>query len=197
MIGLSLRERQRLANKTSHALAQRVVPAFLMRRLRRFFANRMRGTLGQDGLLRLPEVRIGTTPAIGGWDRIPQAPTRVRTVIPNDKGHNLAGATAQGRPQPLLVLARIDEGPHLIQFQNIAALFGRQRLRQCRQLLKVVFDPLQYRVAGNPQNAAYPAQTRPVSIRLQHLSALSAPRPDRPHSPCNGIGLDPLYSYRS
>ena len=111
MIGFRFRERQRLANKARHALPERVVPALLMRRLPGFFANGMMRAFGQDRLIGLPEVGVGTTPAIGGGDGVPQAPTGVCTAIPNDKGNDLPGTATQRRPQPLLVLPRIYKRP--------------------------------------------------------------------------------------
>jgi hypothetical protein len=93
-----------------------------MRRLAGFFADRMGRAFGQDGLIRLPEVSVGTSTAIGGEDCLPQALTGCRTPIPNDKANDLPSAAAQCCPQPLLVKTAIDKRPQFIQFQNIPCL---------------------------------------------------------------------------
>ena len=169
MIALRLGERQRFTNKTRDTLTKRKIPTFLVSRLTGFLAHRMMGAFGQDHLISLPEVGVGATAAISGRDGLPQPSAGGSTAIPDDKSDDLPSTPTQGCPQPAFVVALIDEGPQLIQFQTIARLLGQQTLHQARQLLDLISQPFQHTLSGHTEDASQPAQTGPFSIRLQHL----------------------------
>ena len=169
MIALRLGERQRFTNKTRDTLTKRKIPTFLVSRLTGFLAHRMMGAFGQDHLISLPEVGVGATAAISGRDGLPQPSAGGSTAIPDDKSDDLSSTPTQGCPQLAFVVALIDEGPQLIQFQNIARLLGQQTLHQARQLLDLISQPFQHTLSGHTEDASQPAQTGPFSIRLQHL----------------------------
>ena len=61
-------------------------------------------------------IGIHRASTIGFGDGLPQLLCRGFRTIPDDEGHNLAGATAQRRPQPALIVLVIYERPQLIQF---------------------------------------------------------------------------------
>lgn len=123
-------ERQRQANKTSQALAQGIIPPFHMGGLPRLFAARPMLFVGNDRLIRRPEIGEADPCAIGFRDGLPEALTGVLATIPNRIGHDLAGSTTQGNPNPHLLALLTDKGPQLIQFEYLTGLGRNQGLAE-------------------------------------------------------------------
>jgi hypothetical protein len=169
MIALRPGERPRCTNKTRNTLTKRKIATFLVSRLTGFLAHRMMAAFGQNHLISLPEAGVGATAAISGRDGLPQPPAGSGTAMPDDKSDDLPSTPTQGCPQSVFVVALIDEGPQLIQFQNIARLLGQQTLLQAWQLLDLISQPFQPTLSDYTEDALRPAQTGPFSIRLQHL----------------------------
>ena len=169
MIALRLGERQRFTNKTRDTLTKRQIPTFLVSCLTGFLAHRMLDALGQDRLIRLSEVGGGATAAIRGRDGLPHPSAGGSTAIPANTSDAWPRTPTHGCPQPAFVVALLDEGPHLIQFQHIARVLGQQTLAQARHLLDRISQPLQRTLSGHTEDASQPAQTGPCSIRLQHV----------------------------
>jgi hypothetical protein len=82
-------------------------------------AHRLMGLGGKNRLIRFPEITVAVTITIGLRKALPEAATRLFTVVANDKGHDLARAPAQRGPQPAFLLALAYKRPGFIQFKDI------------------------------------------------------------------------------
>lgn len=133
MPSITFGKRQRFTHIPSQALAERVIPAFLMGSLAGLFPHTPMGFLGEHRLIGLPEVTVTGTLAKGGRDAMPQAPTGAFTMVANHKGQNMPRAAQQHRPEPPFVHAFSDKTPRLIDLQDIIGLRGRECLLQRRQ----------------------------------------------------------------
>jgi hypothetical protein len=98
---------------------------------------------------------------------LPQTPTGRFTAVSNHESHNLAGFAGNRSPDPAYAVFFEHERPHLIQFQNVIRLSGKQRLAQVRQSLNVIFHPTQNGAPGNLINPFQPPQTGSFFVRLQ------------------------------
>lgn len=66
--------------------------------------------------LSLPDVGKAVRVLVICWNGLLQLVAGVFAAISNDKRHNLPCASAQGQPNPALILAPFDKTPNLIQF---------------------------------------------------------------------------------
>lgn len=87
-----------------------------MGRLSGFFADALMGLRIEDQLIGLPEIAIRVTATIGLRNAIPQPPTGGGAAIPDDERHDLACATAQSDPNPLLMRFPLDKRPQFVEF---------------------------------------------------------------------------------
>ena len=179
MLALRRGEGQRLTHKTRATVTKRQIPTFLVRCLTGFLAPRMMGALGQDRLIRLPDVGGGATAGIRGRDGLPHPSAGGSPAIPDHKRDGWPRTPPHGCPQPAFVVALLDEGPHLIQFQHIARVLGQQTLYQARHLLDLISQPLQHTLSGHGVLAGLP---------------LSAPLRATLHRPCRDSARCPLDS---
>jgi hypothetical protein len=92
-------ERQSLANKARQSLTQGVVPTFHVGRLATLLAYTAVRLFGKDLLLGLPEIAEGQAVLVRLGNLVPQAPARLLAAVTDDKGHYLACATTDRRPQ--------------------------------------------------------------------------------------------------
>ena len=133
---ISLGKRQRFAHRTSHALTERLVPPFLVRRVSGLFANAPMGFFWKYHPIRLPQVTVPDALAKRWRDAVPQASAGPFTVVANHTGQNVTCASQQARPEPAFVHPFPDETPGFIDFQPVLRLRGRERLLQRGQGVK-------------------------------------------------------------
>ena len=127
---ISFGKRQRFTDIASHALTERIVPPFLMRRLPGFFTNTPMGFLGKYRPIGLPKI-TGTDALAEHWrNAAPQMSTGTLTAVANHKGHNVTRASQQRRPEPAFVHAFPDETPGVIDVQHVLPLRSWKRLFQ-------------------------------------------------------------------
>lgn len=74
MIAFGFGKGQGFANKATNALAERVIPAFLVSSLPRFLADTAMSTFWEDSLVSLPKIAVGATATVGTRNGIPQRP---------------------------------------------------------------------------------------------------------------------------
>lgn len=122
------------ADKTSQALAQGVVPSFHMGGLPRLFAHRSMLFVGNDCLIRRPEISETDPSAIRLRNSLPQVLTGPFAPIPDRIGHDLAGTTTQCNPDPHLLTLASHKRPAFIQFEHVMGLGRSQRLAQGRKV---------------------------------------------------------------
>ena len=96
-----------------------------------------RGTvllLGHNIGIGRPKIREAHAPLVLPGDALPEDAAGGFASIADGVGDDLPRPAALGQPHPALVLALVDERPHLVEFKNVA-LFGlRQRGLERRQL---------------------------------------------------------------
>ena len=90
---LRLRERKRLTDEASQALAQCVVKPFHMCGFSRFFSDCLMLLVGNDRLIGRPEIRIAGSLPVYLWNGVPELLARDFIPITEGKGHNLARLT--------------------------------------------------------------------------------------------------------
>lgn len=105
MIFIRFGKRQRSADKTSQSLSQGIVPSFNMCCFARLFSHRLMFLAQQAKylLIRFPKVTEGGAVSIRRWYPRPQTPAAFFAAVANEIRNNLAGATAQGYPDPSFV----------------------------------------------------------------------------------------------
>jgi len=140
--GVGFGEGQGFAHKTRQALTQGVVPAFLMGSFARGFAHRSMLFRGQDGLISTLGVTAKGALSVLGWNTLPQLLTGGSIIRANEKGDDLACATAQRRPQPAFARRSVThKRPHFIQLQYILYLHRQQALDQQRYPVDMFQQP--------------------------------------------------------
>ena len=72
-------------------------------------ANALVCLFRKDELIGFPEIAVTVTSLIGLWNLFPKFATGCLTSITDDKGYDLASATAQNRPNPAFVPSFIDK----------------------------------------------------------------------------------------
>ena len=82
-----------------------------MSRLPTVFANNVMFTGPKQLLIGVPEITVGMTVAVRGWNTLPQSATGAATAVTDHEGHNLASATVQGHPQPAFLAFAAHKGP--------------------------------------------------------------------------------------
>ena len=90
-------------------MSQGVIPTFDMIRLPAAFANTFMGCFRKDKLIGFPEIAVTLAPLVGLWNLLPKLATSCLATITDDKGHDLASATAHDRPQPAFVPSFVDK----------------------------------------------------------------------------------------
>ena len=130
---ISFRKRQGLANVPRHALTQRVIPPFHMRRLSRLFADATMGFDRKDDGIRLPEIAETEASPILPRNSMPEAATGPFAVVANDEGNDLTRPTAQDGPQPPFPDPFAHKRPDFIDFQAVIGLRWLQGRPQGRQ----------------------------------------------------------------
>ena len=120
---LTLRERQRLPNKPSQPLSQRVIPPLHMICLARLFTNRLVLLARNHRAIRFPKIRVTLGAFVTPRHSPPQSSARFRAAITHDERNDLFGHGAQGNPHPALVFLRVHQRPEFIQFEH--TILGR------------------------------------------------------------------------
>lgn len=116
---VAFRKGERLAHKAPHALPQRVIPPFDVAGLPGVLATGPMLDLGDDLLVRLPDVGEDLALPLGRRNALPQAATRRSAPIATGIGHNLSRPSAYGQPDPAFPAALIDIGPQFVEFEHI------------------------------------------------------------------------------
>jgi hypothetical protein len=98
---VGLGKRQGFTNEASQALAQGVEPALDMGGLPAVFTKRLMPVRVKNVLVSVPEIAERLTAHIHGRDASPQLETARCAAVPNEVGHYLTCAAAQGDPNPV------------------------------------------------------------------------------------------------
>ena len=93
---LAFRERQGLANKTSHTLSERIVKPLDMRSLSALLAHRVMLRFGNHVLVGLPKVAVARRFLVPPRYTRPQRSTRLLTAVSDRDPYNLSSDSAQG-----------------------------------------------------------------------------------------------------
>lgn len=96
--------------------------------------------LWKDSGIGFPEVAERMSVPILFRDQIPKFLTRLQTVIAVDKGDDLPGAAAKGRPQPNLMRTLVDKTPDFVKFQDFLRLGRLQSRTHRRQIQELFFN---------------------------------------------------------
>ena len=124
VIGRLLRERERLPNQPTTALAQGVVETLDVAGLATLLANGSMALGRQNGRIGLPEIAVtNRTLAVDGRERGPQLASCRFGSRSNRHTHNLACLAVISQPNPFLAPLGADKRPQLITLQNQAPLF--------------------------------------------------------------------------
>ncbi len=95
---LRFREGERFSNKAREPLAQRIVPAFDMCDLPGIFATRRMLLCREHFLIRLPEIAVAMSAAIGWGHALPKLAPSGGASLSNKVCDDLPRRTAQGNP---------------------------------------------------------------------------------------------------
>jgi hypothetical protein len=115
---VTLGEREGFSHKRAPSLAQRVVPALHLCRLARLFAHRPVLVLGDDALIRCPEVRVAGGFAPRGRHLLPQKTAALFTAVAQAAGDPLARAAVERYPPPDRLFLRAHKGPEFVPLQH-------------------------------------------------------------------------------
>lgn len=88
MMEICFGKRQRFARISGKLLAQGVVPSFHMSRFAALLAHRSMGLGGKNRLICFPEIAVTVTVTVGLRNALPEAATRLFTMVANDKGRD-------------------------------------------------------------------------------------------------------------
>ena len=84
-----------------------------------FLADASVGAAGKDVGIGPPKVAERSASAGGFGDSFPERPAGRLVTVTVDKGDDLSGPAAQGRPRPYLVVPLLDVTTDFIQFQDV------------------------------------------------------------------------------
>ena len=87
-------------------------------------SSRERGGVG------IPEVAAGGATTVARRQVRPQITCALQAAVTQRPGHDLAGASAQGHPQPELLRFTTDKAPKFVQFEHVAVLSGQKRVHE-------------------------------------------------------------------
>ena len=132
VIAIRLGKGQRFAAVASQALAQGVIPAFLMVGVTAFANSNHQLMSRKSERIGVPAVNHQLAVTIVGWQAVTQLGTGHLGAIPNGLGHDLARTAAHSRPQPPLKELLTDKTPSFVQFQHIVRLSRQQALAESR-----------------------------------------------------------------
>ena len=132
MIFFGLGKRQGFANKSAHALAQRIIPALDVGRFPRLLADAA-VILAKNRLVRLPKVAHCLRLGVCLWDALLELLASVCAAPAHGIGHDLERTPTQAYPYPRFVGFFLHKRPKFIEFKHVAALGGQQLFTQARQ----------------------------------------------------------------
>ena len=121
------------------------------------FSNTLMCVGRQNTLIRLPEIAIRVTPAIGGRNPLPKPFTGLLAAIANHIGNDLACPAAHHGPQPALLRFTVHKTPGFVQFQNVIWAGGLDAFAKGRQRPDKRFNPCCGGLARHLKNAFKPS----------------------------------------
>ncbi len=107
-----------MRTKRARRCESRVIPPLHMGGFSGLFPYRRMLFRGDHSPVRCERVRETMPLAIGGWNALPQALTRLLTPIPNGIADHLTRLAAEGDPNPGVVGFFEHKRPQFVQFQR-------------------------------------------------------------------------------
>ena len=106
-----------------------------------FFAATAMGVFGKGRRVSIPIVATGGTIPVALGQGSPQITGALQTAVTQRPADNLAGAAAQGHPEPELAGFAADETPEFVQFEHVAVFSGQERIHEGRQSFRFFPPP--------------------------------------------------------
>lgn len=131
---LALGKRERFTHQTTQPLAQGVIQAFDVSGVPSLFADHLMRGRWQTGVS-APKIAVADAALIGRRQLAPQALTRLRTAVPDEKREDLPRPATLHNPDAPLLFFHSNKGEEFIHLQLIAGLPFNERGLQRRERL--------------------------------------------------------------
>ena len=118
------------AHQTAGSRPQGAEPTLDVAGLACFFAAAAVDVFGEGGGVSIPEVAASSSTSVAFRQRSPQITGALLAPVTQGPGDDLAGAAAQGHPEPELAGFAAHKAPEFVEFEHVAVFSGQERVHE-------------------------------------------------------------------